>query len=197
MGNFSHKWDKNEGAADGTFDGLYVWLCVSRNKDNKGVEGFRPRTAAFVTDRARVVEDRWQSFCGHAIEGETCRLYRSVNRRDPVKVQNRLMHVMLDREVDFSRLEAVVAGIAAHKDCAAEKHWLIDFDDDDINHVIEFCKDVYSNSNQEQRAKNKRTPHGFAVILDHGCDMRPLYKKWGNVITVKKDDMLCEKWWSK
>lgn len=79
MGNFS----RNDGIVDGALYGLYVWLCISRNKDNKNVEGFVPRTAAFVTDRSIVVEYRWKSFCGHAVAGEICRLYRSVNRLAP------------------------------------------------------------------------------------------------------------------
>ena len=74
MGNFS----RNDGIVDGALYGSYVWLCISRNKDNKNV-----RTAAFVTDRSIVVEYRWKSFCGHAVAGEICRLYRSVNRLAP------------------------------------------------------------------------------------------------------------------
>ena len=38
-----------------------------------------------------------------------------------------------------------------------------------------------------------KTPHGYAVIADHGFDTREILKD-RDYITLKRDDMLCWKW---
>ena len=38
-----------------------------------------------------------------------------------------------------------------------------------------------------------KTPHGYAIVVDHGFDIRKLKEDWPDV-TLKKDDLLCCDW---
>ena len=38
------------------------------------------------------------------------------------------------------------------------------------------------------------TPHGAAVLAEHGFDNRKLRSIWGDVAVPKKDDLWCTRW---
>jgi hypothetical protein len=65
---------------------------------------------------------------------------------------------------------------------------MFDFDINDVEKFEEFLDDV--GFNLENAFK---TPNGYAVITKH-FDTRELLKKWGDSVTLKRDDMLCYEW---
>lgn len=189
---------------------LRVHLFCSRNKDNEDVEGFRQRRRAFVandSDGASVAR-RFERFVAEGVLGERSRWYASVNARDPERVRRELMHKLIDGESDLTRADALIAGIAARRECAAEGRWLFDFDDSSscgYKHVAEFKGDLkaaggFAACAEVDSIEVHKTPHGYAVIAPHGFDTRELLAKWGCrddigvAVELKRDDMLLRDW---
>jgi hypothetical protein len=175
---------------------LRICLMVSRNKDNKDVEDFKERRRAFLTTKT---DDELRKEFGHFVEDgmfkEFCRLYVSVNARDPQKIHKELLKFLID-EPDFNltHIQGKLAGIGAKKECALEKKWMFDFDRE--KGVGEFEKDIIVNASPAfERIEEYQTPHGYAIIVDHCFDTRELMKKWGDIVTLKRDDLLCIDWY--
>lgn len=170
----------------------HVILMVSRNKDNHDIVGFKERRKAmFCEKNMDRIYRKFNSFVNEGINGEACRLYISVNARDEKKVQKTLIHELIDAEdFNFTAIEGVLAGIAARKENAAEHKWMFDFDNQDIDLVNNFIKDIY-NSCADIEVKHYATPHGYAIVVDHGFDTRELMEKWKDIVSLKRDDMLC------
>ena len=60
---------------------LYAYTMVSRNKDNKGVLGFKQRTKSYLcyeSEESKMIE-KFNRFVSDGVHGEKSRLYRSVN----------------------------------------------------------------------------------------------------------------------
>ena len=133
----------------------------------------------------------------HIHEGndkEFCRLYLSVNARDPRKIYKEFLHFLIDEpNFNLTHIQGKLAGIGAKKECALERKWMFDFDCEDEGKLNKFYKDVsimYGDS-----IAGYRTPHGYAVVVSHGFDTRELMKKWGDIVTLKRDDLLCADWY--
>lgn len=171
---------------------VHVVLFISRNKDNKKVSDFNERRESFITtwsaDDPRLLAE-FKRFINLGLPGEVCRMYYSVNARDPKKIHTALLHYLIDNPgFNLCSIQSKIAGIAATKECAAEKHWLIDFD---ASNLAEFEKDLDEYA-PGVAYTTYTTFNGFAVITERGFDTRKLTEKWGSVATVKKDDMkLC------
>ena len=178
---------------------LYVVLLVSRNKDNKEVEGFVERKRSFVRHSVNPMTDEklereFINFVSHGVIGETCRLYVSVNKRDEEKAKKALMVELITRDnIKLSRIAAVTASICAKKENAAEKRWLFDFDINDEGKLEEFVSDIKKIC-PGMAVETHKTPHGYAVIVEHGFDTRKLFEKWTEDVTLKRDDMLLVYW---
>lgn len=174
-----------------------VCLFVSRNKDNKDVKGFKERRVAFLTTKsyndARLNDD-FIDFVNKGVEGEMSRMYVSVNARDTKKIYKELLHFLFDNpDFNLTHIQGKLAGIGAKKENALEHKWLFDFDSTNLKSEIDFvsdilnyvdCNDIYSYP----------TPHGFAIVVDHGFDTRELMKRWEDTVTLKRDDLLCVNW---
>ena len=185
---------------------LIVVFFVSRRKDNKDIENFKERKMAFVSTKPlQDIEKRFSHFVEDGVKGEMSRLYFSVNTRNAEKVKKQLLHFLIDEDFNLEYISGKIAGIAAKKECAKTKHWMFDFDIDDENAVNEFMSDIEKIDNSLSGVIKTddyitpcctkwKTPHGYAVIVDHGFDTRELMKKWGENVTLKKDDMLCYTW---
>lgn len=176
---------------------VHVVLFVSRNKDNKNIEGFKERRESFITNKDADSEwliTRFNEFVERGVSGEHSRMYFSVNARDPKKIWTELMHFMFDNpDFNLCSIQSKLAGIAAQKSCALEKRWMFDFDINDGDEVVKFCNDITS-INAEISTEIHVTPHGYAVITDRGFDCRELLEKWGSNVTLKRDDLLCVNW---
>lgn len=204
-GNFA-KWGFHE-KEDGK---LRVVIFVSRNKDNKNIDGFKERRKAFVTHKNMndvSLSLEFTAFVNAGNTGEISRMYMSVNARDEKKVRKALLTELIDKE-DFSvsSIPSLTASVAARKENALTKHWLLDFDNKDSHLSSEFidelCKSEEFIESNNEILMFKNTPNGYGIIIDHGFDTRKLLDgysdiacaKWSDIVTVKRDDLLCVDW---
>lgn len=188
-------WD-TAGKEEGS---LYVVLLISRNKDNRNVENFTERKQSFVCHSVNPMTDerlkeKFKDFLSNGVPGETCRLYISVNKRDEEKAKKALMVELITKDdVKLSRIAAITASLCAKKENAAENKWMFDFDIDNESKLEEFVSDIKEIC-PDMVIETHRTPHGYAVIVEHGFDTRKLLEKWGKDIELKRDDMLLVCW---
>lgn len=182
---------------------INVVLFVSRNKDNKGVKDFVERRKSFITHEpiySAKLEHEFINFVKEGMPGELSRMYYSVNERNPEKIHKILMHFLIDNpDFNLCAIDSKLAGIAANKECALTKRWMFDFDIKDKEKVLEFCNDIEDISSgvdikSDVNVEVHETPNGYAVITDRGFDIRKLLEKWGNDVTLKRDDLLCYRW---
>ncbi len=170
---------------------LYVYLIGSRNKDNKEVEGFKERSLKILEYEEN--EDKvlcaYDHFVKQGVPGEKTRLYKSVNRRDEDKIRKALLVKIISEEPSMTKLNSLLTSVARQTENRAESKWLFDFDELDGMLLSDFVADIKIMSDID--AKVYPTPHGYAVIVDHGFDTRELMEKWKDYdITLKRDDML-------
>ena len=112
-------------------------------------------------------------------------------------VHKQLLHFLIDNpDFNLCSMNSKLAAIAAQKECAAEKSWLIDFDFQSVTQAEAIVKDI-SDIDKSVVCGKFPTPHGYAIICSHGFDSRELMNKWGGVATIKKDDLLCLSWMTK
>lgn len=185
---------------------LYLYLLRSRNKDNKGIENFKQRTKPILAyreeDEEKVLKE-FEKFAEEGVEGETSRLYRSVNARNEEKVREEIIIRLLRDKISLTRLNSLATSAALKVENKAESKWLFDFDVDDEVAAAEFVMDVNRALNitwdkegrepifLDVRAEKYKTPNGYAIVVPHGFDTRELMENWKEYdITLKKDDLL-------
>lgn len=177
----------------------YVVLYVSRNKDNKGITDFKERRKSFICTEEKLDHYRKEfiNFAEDGVAGEMSRLYISVNKRDMSIIRKQLIHFLIDEE-DFNlcSMNSRLAAIAARKECAAEKKWMIDFDSEFPDQLNKMMDEIMALDDTIEYHTEK-TPHGYAIICNHGFDSCKIMNKWFDVATIKKDDLLCADWWVK
>lgn len=173
---------------------MIVVLFVSRNKDNKNLEDFKERRVSFVSDElGDSLLEKFEHFVELGRDGEMCRLYQSVNKRDPQKIRIALLHSLIDDEhFNPVNLPQKLASIAAKKENATEKKWLFDFDENETM-IEEFISDIEKAGLLKNEIQTHKTPNGYAVIVERGFDTRELLCKWPKV-ELKRDDLLCIDW---
>lgn len=170
---------------------LYIYLIRSRHKDNENVEGFKPRTKSILEyeQNEHYVLREFEDFAKKGLPCEKTRLYKSVNSRNEDKTRHNLLVKMLRDAPKLPTLNNTMVSTAMKAECRDESKWLFDFDIDDENMVNAFAKDV------PVKTSVTKTPHGYAVVCEHGFDVRILHEKWktqidNGDITLKRDDML-------
>lgn len=175
---------------------IYVVLFVSRKKDNKHIENFVERREAFITHHNwndEVLITKFEEFVNRGQEKEFSRMYISINERNGKTIHKELLHFLIDNpEFNLCSLGAKLAGIAAQKECALSKRWMFDFDFEDATTLYSFVEDIKRYAG-EIEIKVHKTPHGWAIITEHGFDTRELVKRWPEV-GIKRDDLLCVNW---
>lgn len=185
---------------------LYVYMFRSRNKDNKEIESFKERCKTIVEYRENEdkVRESFEKFAAEGLPGEKTRLYRSVNSRNEGKIREELIIRLLRDKPSMTKLNRVLASVAQQVENRDESKWLFDFDCDDEKLVDEFINDIKEFTTyywddepktllaiEGEKAKKYKTPHGYAVVVDHGFDTRELMEKWKDYdITLKKDELL-------
>lgn len=177
----------------------YVMLYVSRNKDNKGITNFKERRKAFICSDEKLgyYKKQFYNFADEGVVGEMSRLYISVNKRDMSIIRKQLIHFLIDEE-DFNlcSMNSKLAAIAAQKECAAEKKWMIDFDSEFPDQLHKMMDEIRALDDTIE-CHAEKTPHGYAIICNHGFDSRKIMNIWNNIATIKKDDLLCANWITK
>lgn len=171
---------------------LYVYLIRSRNKDNKNVPNFKERAKTILEykeNEDRVIKE-FHNFAADGVTGEQTRLYRSVNSRNEEKIREEFIIRLLRDKPSMTKLNRTLASVAQQVENRDESKWLFDFDIDDEEKVDDFIDDIYFCSGIEKHELHK-TPHGYAIIVPHGFDIRELVEKWKDYdITLKKDELL-------
>ena len=177
----------------------YVVLYVSRNKDNKEITNFKERRKAFICSEEKLsyYKKQFYNFADEGVVGEMSRLYISVNKRDMSIIRKQLIHFLIDEE-DFNlcSMNSKLAAIAAQKECAAEKKWMIDFDSESPDQLHKMMDEIKA-LDATIECHVEKTPHGYAIICNHGFDSREIMNRWSDVATIKKDDLLCANWITK
>jgi hypothetical protein len=173
---------------------IYIVLFVSRNKDNKDLSDFKERRKSFITHKTvEELQDEFHSFVEMGQKGELSRMYYSVNERDGDKIYKELMHFLFDNpDFNLCSLGSKLAGIAAKKECAKTKKFMFDFDDSNAINLSLFLEDLEHYYGLDYRVY--KTPHGYAIVTEHGFDTRELLEKWKDFVTLKRDDLLCVDW---
>lgn len=176
---------------------IYVVLFVARNKDNNHIENFKERRKSFITHEpfnSEILNEKFKDFANKGVCGEISRMYYSVNERDGEKIYRTLLHFLINNPYfNLCSIQSKLAGIAADKANAKSKHWMFDFDIDDVNKVSDFVNDI-KKIDDTLNPKIYKTPHGYAIVTEHGFDIRTLFEKWNKDVTLKRDDLLCIKW---
>ena len=171
---------------------LYVYLMRSRNKDNKDIPNFKERIKEILEYREnedKVIE-AFKDFAAKGVSGEQTRLYRSVNSRNEEKIREEFTIRLLRDKPSVTQLNRTLASVALKVQNRDESKWLFDFDVDDDKLAEDFIDDIYFYSELDNHELYK-TPHGYAIIVPHGFDIRELMEKWKDYdITLKKDDLL-------
>ncbi len=171
---------------------LYVYLILSRNKDNKDIPNFKERAKTILEykeNEDRVIKE-FHKFAADGVPGERTRLYRSVNSRNEEKIREELIIKLLRDKPSMTKLNKTLASVAQQVYNRDESKWLFDFDVDDEEKVDDFVDDIYFYSEIESHELHK-TPHGYAIVVPYGFDTRELMEKWKNYdITLKKDELL-------
>lgn len=166
---------------------LYVYMFRSRNKDNAHLSNFHERCKtilAYAEDEPKVRKD-FERFAAEGIPGEKTRLYRSVNRRDENKIREELAIRLIKDKPSMNKLNAILASVAQQTNNKAESKWLFDFDVDSPLAVLEFYNDLPVDG------RIYKTPNGYAVVVEHGFDIREIMEKWKDYdITLKRDELL-------
>lgn len=182
---------KSWGIDNQSDDKCYVVLYVSRKKDNNNVDDFVERRKSFICTETKFYKymDEFTHFVDDGVPGETSRMYVSVNARSMVSVRNQLLHFLIDNpDFNLCSIDSKLAAIAAKKECAIEKRWMIDFDSTDA-----CLLDVLMNEIKEKDDTIKfevyNTPNGFGLIASHGFNTVDFSDKWGYIATIKKDDL--------
>ena len=179
---------------------LYVYLIRSRNKDNKDIPSFKGRAETILEykeNEDKVIE-AFKNFAAKGVPGEQTRLYRSVNSRNEEKIREEFIIRLLRDKPSMTQLNRTLASVALQVQNRDESKWLFDFDVDDDKLAEDFKKDIKrfacDNSNiffYNYEIEAHKTPHGYAIVVPHGFDIRELVEKWKNYdITLKKDDLL-------
>ena len=167
-------------------------LFVARNKDNKHIEGFKGSSSQFLVTDVSNVSEKFEEFVSKQLEGTLCRCYISVNKRNGSLVQKQLISYLALNDVDLSKIVRKTTSIAMLPQCAVTKKWLLDFDCESEEQVLEFIQDIKDIDNTLE-VEYKKTVHGYAVVTNHSFDTRELLKKWVECEN-KKDGMLLLDW---
>ena len=169
---------------------MKVALLVSRNKDNKNVKNFKPRSQSFVYDETKEesLNKRFSAFVNAGVEGETARMYVSVNKRNEEKVKKALTCALVMENVNLYSIESKIASLAERAENAEEKKWLFDFDENNEEKVNAFAEEIKTYGVEVEIRKTK---NAYAVITSRGFDTRELMKRWKDTdVTLKRDAML-------
>ena len=177
---------------------IYVVLFVSRHKDNMDIENFEERRMSFITHDAWNdvrLQTKFHEFVNRGKKDELSRMYVSINERDGAMIYKKLLLFLIENpEFNLCSIDSKLAGLAAQKECAKTKRWMFDFDSRDDIKLGEFLDDLRQEIGDETCSiRVHDTPHGYAIITDHGFDTRELVKKWPDV-GLKRDDLLCVDW---
>lgn len=181
---------------------IHVVVFRSRNKDNKGItdndgsRAYRERSESFLTRDpmdSKWVLDRFQRFVDKGLDGETSRYYYSVNERDEREIQRQLMHALIDNDdIDMTSLDQNATSIAAHEDCKATRHILLDLDTRDegiLHEILAIIRRDEEDTGKPNPVTVRDSINGYHIICERGFKPE-LLNDYKNVCELKRDAYL-------
>lgn len=193
---------------------FYCALFMSRNKDNKDVESFKPRRKSFLVNSfdglysPRVVQ-KFLDFRDEGVLNETSRFYVSFNLRDGIKTRKKLLIDLIENEdISLTHITPKIVSIAMQAGMNKTKRWMFDIDTLDEVMLHEFLKELESygflmtdeenffseTENSELLYYMTQTPNGYAVLVNRGFDTREILKDREDWVTLKRDDLVLIDW---
>lgn len=155
---------------------------VSRNKDNKNIEGFKERSKSFLFEgQESELFAKFSDFAKQGKPNELSRMYFSVNNRNIELANKKLVHYLIDNPLTPPhKLYQKLVSLANQKDCAMTNYWMFDFDESDEKLWMEFVNDIREYAGEDIGYSSFKTVSGFNIIVDRGFDTRELLSKWDN-----------------
>lgn len=172
-----------------------ILTVVSRPKDNRDVENFKTTSRGELINlnhfenNNEVLDYAVDHYRYLAKPGETFRVYMSVNKRSFSKTHNKLIHELIDGNVNLTTIQSKVASIAAKPENAEEHQWLfdVDYDEDILNN--QFIPDLLEASGfTESDLDIYQTKSHYGVIVPHGFNTIDLLANYPEV-ELKRDDL--------
>lgn len=204
----SKKWGYKHNNED-----FYCVLFISRNKDNKNVENFKPRRQSFlISDFNEIYTYRFIqkfiNFRDEGVSGELSRCYISFNLRDASKVRKSLLIDLIeDDDVSLTHITSRIVSLGMKAGMNKTKRWLFDVDILDEDKVNEFLKELESYGYKETNLKSfftiessellyhkRNTINGYAILVNRGFDTREILKDREDWVTLKRDDLIFIDW---
>lgn len=185
-----------------------VAFFVSRNKDNQNVVGFKERKETLFCQDVYELEEKFDKFVDEGREGETSRLYVSVNDRDEDKARKALVCALVMEDVPLEKVKTKAVSLAMKPENAATKKWLFDFDCDSEEEMLAFTTALSWREGAPTTAVEmvRKTKNGYAVVVAHGFDTRDFLNEWNERlrkqnpnwgVELKRDAMLLWTWATK
>lgn len=178
-------------------DSIYTIFFSSRNKDNANLKSFTPRTHTFLskyvnytcTELDPRIAHQFDEFVRQSVDGELSRWYISINPADPAKVNNSLMHYLIDhQDATPIQVQNKLISFANKPQNLAAHRWLLDCDTSDHNRLLKILH--WLENNKIPITQYKPTKSGYAIVTEHGFDTREFLKKFPEVENKKESDLL-------
>lgn len=198
---------------------MYVVLFVSRNKDNAEVKGFKQRKKTFFTDNPENLDDAFDEFVHEGVKGEFSRYYVSASERNMEQTRKMLAcRLVMDDKVDLSKLEPLAVSLAMQPENELQKKWLFDFDCPVFEEIWAFSEELEALVDGKEYTPGEDgdpdfvnsgsvtpmyTPHGFAVVAEHGFNNKDFLPRWNErlmklnpnySVTLKRNAMVLKHW---
>lgn len=158
---------------------------TSQHKDNKNIEGFKPRSKSFLSDKTvEDLTDEFSKFVGEGVIGETSFFYISVNASNIEKSNRALIHYLIDHpHAKPHQITQKLVNYASLKENRESRKWLLDVDNpDDLDDVLEALKEFL----KEEEMKVYKTVNGYHVVTDRGFYSDKILAKFPEV-KIKKN----------
>lgn len=185
-----------------------VAFFVSRNKDNQNVVRFKERKETHFCKDVYELKEKFDKFVNEGQEGETSRLYVSVNDRDEDKARKALVCALVMEDVPLEKVKTKAVSLAMKPENAATKKWLFDFDCDNEEELLAFTTALTWREGAPTTTVEmvRKTKNGYAVVVAHGFDTRGFLDEWNERlkkqnsnwgVELKRDAMLLWTWKTK
>ncbi len=164
---------------------LRVVFFVSRNKDNKDIDGFKERKLPFLTSKTdEELINEFENFVQKGKAGEMSRFYASVNTRDENKIYKALLHYLIDNpDIKLQSITGKLASLASKPENKKTKRFLLDCDVEksEFHSILEYL----INMTNTEVFEAYKTINGYGIITSD-FDTRELLEKFPNV-ELKRD----------
>lgn len=182
---------------------IYPFLLKSRAKDNRDVEGYRPRIHVYYYEENETLdfatfEDNFISmktsihkqlvdFGKQGVPHEISRVYKPVNGADSRLVNKALMKYLIDfPDASVHKIESKIESESHKQENLVTKHWHLDIDNVTAAELNEIINNIYDTSNltpSQIKVSESLTPNSYSIVTEQGFDTREIEHKWPTKFT--------------